>query len=269
MASANKNIKVFLNNNSIFTLDELRKYFAFPEGSRKALDLIHEQKKYNRIGVIKSGLYFVVQPGNNPESVQVDPYLLSLKNVNNSIVAFHSAMELLGYSHSIFNITYSLSNRYRSSLKFRDQTIQYIMVSEILLKKSKEFFGTEKVERLGIKVTVTGKERTLVESLERPQYCGGFEEMYRSLEKMPYIDFDILLQYLDLREQKNLFSRVGYFLEQHRKDFNVEEKVLLQLEKNVPSQPLYWDRSRKSGIIKKRWNLIVPSDVDKMNWEEI
>jgi predicted transcriptional regulator of viral defense system len=183
MASANKNIKVFLNNNSIFTLDELRKYFAFPEGSRKALDLIHEQKKYNRIGVIKSGLYFVVQPGNNPESVQVDPYLLSLKNVNNSIVAFHSAMELLGYSHSIFNITYSLSNRYRSSLKFRDQTIQYIMVSEILLKKSKEFFGTEKVERLGIKVTVTGKERTLVESLERPQYCGGFEEMYRSLER--------------------------------------------------------------------------------------
>ena len=38
------------------------------------------------------------------------------------------------------------------------------------------------------------------------------------------------------------------------------------LEQGKPAQPLYWDRSRKGGVPKRRWNLIVPEDVDNHEW---
>jgi predicted nicotinamide N-methyase len=71
-----------------------------------------------------------------------------------------------------------------------------------------------------------------------------------------------------LRKQKNLFARAGYFLEQHREQFHIEESFLQLFERNKPVQPLYWDRSKKGGILNKRWNLIIPETVDKRKWEE-
>jgi predicted transcriptional regulator of viral defense system len=124
------------------------------------------------------------------------------------------------------------------------------------------------VERLGLKLLGTGKERTLVECLEKPHNCGGFEEMYRSLEKIPFVQPTTLLSYLDLREQKNLFARVGFFLEQHRDDFHVEESLLHQLKTNIPRQPVYWSQNRRGGVLIKQWNLIVPESVRDRSWEE-
>ncbi|MGC8596218.1 MAG: type IV toxin-antitoxin system AbiEi family antitoxin domain-containing protein, partial [Candidatus Kryptoniota bacterium] len=104
--------------------------------------------------------------------------------------------------------------------------------------------------------------------LDRPQYCGGFEEMYRSLEKIPYLQFELLLGYLELRGQKKLHAAVGFFLEQHREQFHVEESFLHILERNKPSTPMYWDRSNKGGSYIRRWNLVVPKMVAERSWEE-
>ena len=152
--------------------------------------------------------------------------------------------------------------------RFRGCVFQSVKVPQSILDAGKELVGSTKVERSGIKILITDKERTVVEALEHPEYCGGFEEMYRSLEKMPYVQTELLLKYLNLRGQKNLFARVGFFLEQHREQFHIEESFLKTLERHKPAQPLYWDRSRKGGVIKNRWNLIVPEAVDKRKWEE-
>ncbi len=259
-----RNISEFLNVHPLFTLEDLQHSFGVGEAS----DLIFYYKKKQRIGVVKEGLYFAVKPGSNPDTVAVDPYLLTSKLIDDSILAFHTALELHGYAHSDFSSFYFFSRKQSPARRFRGMHFQSVMVPQTLQKKSKTFFGTEKTERLGVKITITGKERTLVEVLERPQLCGGFEEIYRSLEKIPFIQTEIVSEYLNAREQKNLFGRTGYFLEQHREQFHIEESFLQMLGRNKPVQPLYWDRSKKGGILIKRWNLIVPEAVDKRKWEE-
>jgi predicted transcriptional regulator of viral defense system len=264
IASSTKDISEFLEINPVFTLKDLQHSF----GVRQASDLIFYYKKKHRVGAVKEGLYYAVKPGKNPSVSAVDSYLLASKITEDSVIAFHTALELLGYAHSLFSTVYFFSRRARPAMRFRETHFRCVMVPEALQKKSAPSFGTETTERLGVKVTLTGKERTLVEALERPHYCGGFEEMYRSLEKMPFIQTEIVHRYLDLREQKNLFARTGYFLERHREQFQVEESFLKKLERSIPAQPLYWDRSKKGGVLNKRWNLIVPEAVDKRNWEE-
>ena len=268
MATDDKDIRVFFESHPVFTIDELREFYSLPESSREASDMILYNKKMGRIGRIKDGLYFVVRPGQNAQHTSVDPYLVASKLAPDVVLAFHTALDLLGFGHSVFNTYYYFSDRFRPAFRFQGGHFHGVVTPDKLQKKSKADFGTENVERLGVKLRVTWKERTLVETLERPQYCGGFEEMYRSLEKIPYIQSDVILEYLDIRQQKNLSARVGFFLEQHRDDFHVEESFLERLGQNVPEQPTYWVPSRNGGTLANRWNLIVPEAVKERRWEE-
>jgi predicted transcriptional regulator of viral defense system len=267
MASKQKNILAFLEDHPVFTIEELRGYFSFQNGGREASDMLLHNKRMRRIGTIKAGLYYAVRPGQKVLQAPVDPFLLTSKLASDAVLAFHSALDLLGFGHSVFNTYYYFSDRFRPARRFRHEHFRCVVTPEALRRKSAAFFGTDKVERFGLKVVVTSKERTLVEVLERPQYCGGFEEMYRCLEKMPYLQTDLVLQYLTMRQQKKLFARVGFFLEQHREQFQVEESFLQQLQSNRPSHPLYWDRTKKGGELQRRWNLIVPVAVARRQWE--
>ena len=268
MAIDDKNIRVFFESHPVFTIDELREFYLFSDSSREASDMIRYNKKMERIGRIKDGLYYSVRPGQSTQHTSVDPYLVASKLAPDAVLAYHTALDLFGFGHSIFNTYYYFSNRFHPALRFQNGHFRAVVTPDKLQKKSKVNFGTEKVERLGMKFLITGKERTLVESLERPQYCGGFEEMYRSLEKIPYLQPDVILDYLQLREQKNLYARVGFFLEQHRDDFHVEESFLQRLARDIPVQPVYWVSDRKGGTLVKRWNLIVPDIVKHRKWEE-
>ena len=268
MATKDNNIPAFLENHPVFTSEELRKFLRFPEGTRKLSDIILHNKRMGRIGAVKTGLYYAVRPGSTSQSTPVDPYQLAAKLADDAVLAFHTALDLLGYGHSMFNTYYYYSSRPHPAVRFRKEHFRCVLVPQELQKRTSALFGTEKRERLGVKVVITDNERTLVDALERPQFCGGFEEMYRSLEKIPFLRPDHVLEYLELRAQKNLFARVGYFLEQHREQFQIDESVLNLMERSKPTQPLYWDRSRKGGILKRRWNLIVPEDVDNRKWEE-
>ncbi len=266
-----KTIEAFLERTPIFTLSEL----VAELGNGAALNsksivynLVKNRRRSGRLGVIKEGVYFVVRPGQTLRTAPVDSFLLTSRLAPDAVLAFHTALDILGFGHSLFYVHYYFSKNYRRPVRFRNEQFRSVKTPQQLLRAGKEIFGTEKVERVGVKILTTGKERTLVEALEHPEYCGGFEEMYRCLEKMPYLQHEILLQYLDLREQKNLFAMAGFFLEQHREDFYVEESLLQSLERNKPAQPLYWERSRKSGILIKRWNLIVPKAVVERSWEE-
>lgn len=268
MTITQNDIREFLEHHPVFTLEEFRKDFSIPNRRREASDMIQYNKSMGRLGMIKEGLYYAIRPGQSERTAPVDPFLLSSKLTPDAVLSFHTALDLLGFGHSVFNTYYCFSNRFRPALRFRRDHFRIVMTPEKLQVKSQALFGTEKVERLGVKLVVTGKERTLVECLEKPQNCGGFEEMYRSLEKISFIRPDQLLQYLDLRDQKNLYARVGFFLEQHREELQVEDSLLRQLSRRVPAKPVYWTSQSIGGVLMKPWNLIVPEAVRDRSWQE-
>ena len=257
----------FLEAHPVFTLEDLRLVFSMA-GGRGASDVLQHNKSMGRVAMIKEGLYYAVRPGQSVQNASVDPILVASKLVPDAVISFHTALDALGFAHSEFSTHYCLSNHYRPEMQFRHDHFRVVLTPERLRRKSQELFCTEKIERLGMKITVTGNERTLVECLERPKYCGGFEEMYRSLEKIPFLRPDVLLEYLELREQKNLYARVGFFLSQHRDEFQVEQTFLRRLAANVPSQPVYWSPARTAGVLVKPWNLIVPESVRDRLWED-
>lgn len=261
-------IEEFFARHPVFTLEEFRREVGNTITTSTLHTHLKRYRKTGRINSIKQGLYYVARAGQQTDTAPVDPYLVASKAEVDAILGFHTAFELLGAGHSQFSRIYYLTQTPKRAFTFRNTTFQAVQTPRALLRRNEHHFGSEQIERLGQPVTITGRERTLVDCLERPDYCGGWEEVYRCAEKLPYLQFDILLEYLNLRDQKILFAKTGFFLEQHREDFFVEERFLQELEKRTPRQPLYLDRSANNGRLLKRWNLVVPEAFLNRIWEE-
>ncbi len=68
--------------------------------------------------------------------------------------------------------------------------------SQNLLRSDNYFLLTEQVDIKGINVLITSRERTFADMLDRPNLCGGIEEVWRSLKMTEYLNTENLLKYL-------------------------------------------------------------------------
>jgi predicted transcriptional regulator of viral defense system len=259
------NIKLFFEENPVFTVADFKQAFGKGRSPQTLQTQLKQYKQSGYIDTLRRGVYYVKGLAGK---AMPDEFLVLSKLAPDALIAYHSAFDLLGFGHSLFHSLYYLTSNRQHPFdhgSFRYVPLPYPIE---LARQGQTDLCIERVERLGHKVRVTGKERTLVDCLDHPEYAGGFEELYRCAEKMPYLSFELLHQYLTLRNRKALFAKVGFFLEQHREAFHVEESFLLELEGRCPAQSVYWERSGKQGILKKRWNLIVPAAVAARKWEE-
>jgi predicted transcriptional regulator of viral defense system len=121
-------------------------------------------------------------------------------------------------------------------------------------------FGTEKVVRSGVKISVANKERAFADCLDSPEYSGGFEELSKCVEALPFLNLDSVLEYLLLLSKRNLFAKAGYILEKYSNKFffnkNWEQRFLSERLKS--SSIAYLAGRGETGRLVKKWNLIVP-----------
>jgi len=265
-------LNIFFNAHPVFTRREFEE-FLISRGTTnpetwKSL-LYHHRKKHN-IAMIKKGLYLAIPPGSEEDSLPVDGFLIASRCKEDAILAYHTALEVHGRAHSLHEqyiyLTESASHR---PFSFRNILYRAIPFPKILQVKKKSFWGVETIDRSGLDARVTSLERTLVDVLHRPELCGGWEEVWRSLSTVEYYDLEQLIEYALLLENATTIAKTGFFLEQHKKSLMVEEFHLKRLEEFKPKQPHYLNRGHRSGRLVSRWNLVVPEAVLNKTWEEL
>jgi len=128
--------------------------------------------------------------------------------------------------------------------------------------------GVSEVAHAGGRVRVTTLERAMVDVFDKPDKCGSWEEIWRSLEMVEFFDLDAVIAYALKIGSSLTVARVGFFLDQHRETLMVEDRHLDRLQARAPRQPRYLDGTRKPGKLVTRWNLVVPEYVLQRRWEE-
>ncbi|MCJ7745599.1 MAG: transcriptional regulator [Actinobacteria bacterium] len=259
----------FFAKHPVFTVAELDDYLGGNNKNTRNSLLTYHRRSENILPV-RRGLYAVVTPGASAETASLDPYLLASKMTVDATLAYHTALVIHGKAYSVYHRFTYLSERPSQPVHFRGYDFRCVVVSKALRKKGKESFGVEQVERVGIPVRVTDLERTLVDALDRPDLCGGWEEVWRSLESIEYVKLDEVAEYVRLLGKSTTAAKVGFFLQQHADALMVDDKQLGKLRKLAPRQPHYLDRSRRGGgTFLSEWNLIVPEAVIKRSWAEV
>ena len=218
---------------------------------------------------VRRGLYAVVPRGVDPDKASVDPYLLTSRLTDDAVVAYHAALQFHGKTYSVWRRFHYLTGKRTRPFSFRGMEFVPVQVPRAVRAMPQWGGGTIEVSHAGGKAKAATLERTLVDVLDMPDKCGGWEEIWRSLEMVEFFDLDAVIAYAMSLGSSLTIARVGFFLEQHRDELMVTDDHLSKLHLQAPNQPRYLNGARESGRLITRWNLIVPESILNRRWEEV
>jgi len=242
---------------------------AAGEGSPRTVDsLLRKHFLQGRIVRVRRGLYATVPPGADPESFEVDPYLIATKVAEDATVGHHAALQFHGRAYSIWNQITFLTLRNIRPFHFRTTDFVPVKPPAAVADLPNLGGGVELVLHASGEVRVTTCERAMVDVLHAPKHGGEWEEIWRSLELVEFFDLDAVISYTLALDSALTAARVGFFLQQHRESLFVEEHHLRQLEARRPRDTRYFDQTREPGELVARWRLIVPQRILHRTWEE-
>ena len=176
-----------------------------PEWTRNtARQRLKDLVRRGRVARVAYGVYFVVPPGKTPETTSVDPYVVGTLLAPDAVLAYHTALELLGTASSAARVIYYISKTYRKPLVWRAVVFRQVKPAKSLARAGAERIAVTTQERDGLPVSYTNRERTLVDCVDRPDLASGLEELLRSVEAWPAVDAQAVLLYLEALRQDNL-----------------------------------------------------------------
>lgn len=266
------NLSAFLATHAVFTVKDLQRYLAergsTNKNTRKSLLAYYRSK--GRIVSIRRGVYATVPLGHDPQTYAVDPYLAVAKFADDSVIAYHTALEYYGKAYSAYRRVMYASQTRSEAVQFRGRQYVRVPVPRALREANEPMFGVESHHRDGVEIRVAGYERTFVDVLDRPDLTGSWEEIWRSLESIEFLDLDQVIRYVELLGNSTTAAKVGFFLDQHRESLLVEDDALKPLKSLIPSQPHYLIRSSRSGCkVVSGWNLLVPEEILNHSWDQV
>ena len=265
-------MEAFFDRHPVFSLADLRQFQKTrgTTGYRAAESLLAYYVGTERVVRIRRGLYAVVPRGIDADRFLPDPYLVASRLASDAILVYHTALGFHGRAYSVQHRMTIQSRRLKHALRYKEWTFQPVSTPRSLVRQDQQDYGVGVLERSGVEVRVTSLERTMVDVLDRPNYSGSWEEIWRSLLSVEFYDFDRVITYVQLLNNSTTAAKVGLFLYLHKETYMVEDRYLHTLRQMRPKRAHYLDRlNQTGGRLVKEWNLIVPEKILDSAWEEV
>ncbi|MEX2557228.1 MAG: type IV toxin-antitoxin system AbiEi family antitoxin [Actinomycetota bacterium] len=238
----------------MFTLADLRTNFDLT--NTQAYQLGHQLARRRLVRRVKPGLYVILHPADwqAGPGAGVDRFWAAANAVRGEphYLAYYTAMDFHGMiQHPLRTVFVAVERPHRNLM------LGTVEVRFVKLIPRKLFGHEERRTAGGHVVRVAQLERTFLDCVDRPDLCGGIEEVFRGFAKRKRdLDHDRLLRFVHRLDKPVLTKRLGFLLEMAGGD----PELLLELE-------------RTTGRLKRFVPLdkTVPADGDERNsrWELI
>jgi predicted transcriptional regulator of viral defense system len=239
----------------IFSIDLAREFSSQVELKEPYLaEALYHLRRNGWIIPLRRGLYAISVPGAQP----IHEFEIAMELVHPAAISHWSAMHHHGLTEQIprrvFVSTTQASvprvaaraTRRSAGRPVGGATYQFVQV------KPEHFFGAEHVWIGEARVTITDVERTLLDGLSMPRYCGDFAEVLHAFEvRAAHLDLDKITGYA-LRLGGTIAKRLGWVLE--KQGVGLDRLLLLQqaplkgYRKLDPSGP-------RQGPYNSRWTI--------------
>lgn len=234
---------------SIFRSDDAKRILRSSDASVK--NVLYRLRKKGRIEEIERGKYllFPAKSGYEGKWSEV-PFLIASELVSPYYIGFWSALNYWGMTEQVPSVTFvATTKRKKKKLTYGPINFEFITLSK------KKFFGfvEEKIE--GGKFNVSSREKTVVDCLLYPKYCGGIDEVIKGIwEDRNELDFEKVLDYSKKTGVKVVMRRLGYILEMLEIK-NYEDKII----KSNPKGFMWLDPIGPKKILgySKKYGLII------------
>jgi len=194
----------------------------------------------------------------------VDRFLAASRLRRGGVIAYHSALELHGCAYTEGHDVQVIARGEPGVFEAAGFTCRFV-------KPPRGFAAPDGVtvaDRLGLEVSVTTIERTIIDLFDRYDLAGGAEELFNSLDLVARADTAALVRYARVLGNATAAGALGFWLEREQKRLGLPDRALEELRTLAPSQPRYALGAKSGeGRTAKGWNVILPIDIVERRFE--
>lgn len=236
---------------SLITKEQFDKWFKFKPALRK--QVIFRLKKKGILTAIKRGVYFYSPLESGPAGSSINEFLVPpiFFPKGNYYIGYSIMYNYYGFTDQIFQTMYILNTSLQREKTIGDMQFRMIKIS------SRRMYGVRKIRIKDTEVTISDKERTLIDMFYFSGPIGGLKRAFEILQeqvKNRQIDINKLIKYAVKFPNVSTKKRIGFALKQAGlKDRTLEP--LLKRVRKTSFVTLYPSKSRK-GKINRKWMVI-------------
>ncbi len=239
-------------------LDELSKKKAFTIDDAEQIShankdvlkvILSRLEKKGWIERIEKGKYIIIPLGAEKGKYTLHEFVLGSYLVDPCIISYWSALNYYGFTEQIPRTVFIQTT---SRKKHQEVTIFGIPYKIIRIKEEK-IFGTKKEWFEETKISLTNREKTIIDCLDKPQYAGGIIEVAKALRTEEY-DKKTLVKYAKKINNTGVIRRLGYicdFLQIPIYIPKIKTRNYLKLDPILPT----------SNELNAKWNLIINEEL--------
>ena len=231
---------------NIFTFDDAQKISNINRNILKVL--LKRLENQGWIERIEKGKYMIIPLGAKKEAYTLNEFIIGSILVKPYAISYWSALNFHSFTEQIPSTVFIQTV---SRKKSQDKTIFGINYKIVKVKNQKFFgFQQETIDDSG--VFITDREKTIIDCLDKPQYCGGIIEAAKAIKSGKY-DTKKLVEYAKEIGNTGVIRRLGYLLDLYEKNNNlipVKTRNYLFLNPGL----------KKIGKIEPKWKLVINLD---------
>lgn len=236
-----------LAKRKIFTIDDAKEIIGMDKRILKVILLRLERRGW--IERIEKGKYMIIPLGSKKGEYTLNEFLIGSLLVQPCIISYWSALNYYGFTEQIPSTVFI-----QTTSRKKKQEIEIFGVRYKIIRVNREkIFGIEKTWIEEEQITITDKEKTIIDCLDKPKYCGGIIEVAKALKTRDY-NPNKLVNYAEKIGNSGVVRRLGYLndlfsLQMDISSINTRNYLLLD-----PTMP-------KKGETNAKWRLIINTDL--------
>jgi predicted transcriptional regulator of viral defense system len=241
-------IEDLIANNKFIYVKELSKKSKFNSKSiYKALSRLEKRGVLERL---EKGKYLVIPFGAKKGEYTLHEFIIGSILIEPYAIAYWSALNYYGLTEQIPITVFIQTTSRKKKQKNEIFGVKY----KIVRIKNEKLFGIKKEWIENTQISITDKEKTIIDCLDKPQYCGGMIEVIKALKNSrKELDFKKLSEYANQIGNSGVTRRLGYVCDL----LNIKIKLKPPNVRNY----LLLDPTMPSEQIKNaKWRLIVNLD---------
>jgi len=239
-------IEELAKKGNTFTFDELVNI----SNTRKDVlwVILSRLEKKGWIERIEKGKYMIIPLGAEKGKYTLNEFVIGSLLVNPYCIAYWSALHHYGLTEQIPNTVFIQTTARKKKQEIEVFGVRY----RVVRVKDTKFFGIRKEWIEETQINITDREKTIIDCLDKPQYCGGVVEVAKAL-KNENPNKEKLLEYAQQIANSGVIRRLGYLYNLLGTDIDappIETRNYLLLDPTMPHK----------GPKNARWRLIINLD---------
>jgi len=198
-------IPVELARKRIFTIDEAVEEFNVDRMSLRVI--LHRLEVEGVLERLERGKYIVIPRTSRKGEYTLDEYVIGSMIIDPLAIAYWSALSYHGLTEQIPGTVFiqTTSRRKKQILTIFGVRYRIVRIADY------KFFGEKPVWIEDKSVNITDKEKTIIDCLDHPEYCGGISEPAKALrDNVNEFNIGVLKEYSQRISNTAVIRRLGY-----------------------------------------------------------